>query len=132
MPDENPNLAQEPKAWYRGLSRYHWLVLILATMGWMFDTMDQQFFNLAREPAMAELLSFDSLGLGREKLGKAVQKFYSAADLDGLAKAGTITDEQVDQALTDAQGQRRDSVSGKQLARMIGESILASQYDEIG
>jgi len=132
MPDETPHLAQEPKAWYRGLNRYHWWVLILATMGWMFDTMDQQFFNLAREPAMTELLSFNALDLGREKLGKAMQEVYSAADLNGLARAGIITDEQADQALTDAQGQPRDSVSGKELACMIGESILASDYDKIG
>jgi MFS family permease len=30
-------------------------VLIVAALGWLFDTMDQQLFNLARGPAMAEL-----------------------------------------------------------------------------
>jgi len=42
--------------WYRGLTRYHWFVLIVAALGWMFDTMDQQLFNLARKPAITELL----------------------------------------------------------------------------
>ncbi len=42
--------------WYQGLTRYHWFVLIVASMGWMFDTMDQQLFNLARRPAIIELL----------------------------------------------------------------------------
>jgi MFS family permease len=42
--------------WYRELNRYHWFVLIVATLGWMFDTMDQQLFNLARRPAILELL----------------------------------------------------------------------------
>src|SRR5256885_1167658 len=42
--------------WYRELTRYHWFVLAVASMGWMFDTMAQQLFNLARKPAITELL----------------------------------------------------------------------------
>ena len=43
--------------WYKELNRYHWFVLIVAALGWLFDTMDQQLFNLARVPAMRELLA---------------------------------------------------------------------------
>ncbi len=42
--------------WYKELTRYHWFVLSVAIMGWMFDTMAQQLFNLARKPAIRELL----------------------------------------------------------------------------
>ena len=42
--------------WYRELSRYQWLVFIIASLGWMFDTMDQQLFNLARRPAIVDLV----------------------------------------------------------------------------
>jgi MFS family permease len=42
--------------WYAGLTRYHWFVLAVASLGWLFDTMDQQLFTLARKPAMTELL----------------------------------------------------------------------------
>ena len=42
--------------WYRGLTGYHWFVLAIASLGWMFDTMAQQLFNLARRPAMIDLL----------------------------------------------------------------------------
>ena len=42
--------------WYRELTGYHWFVLSVASMGWMFDTMAQQLFNLARKPAITELL----------------------------------------------------------------------------
>src|ERR1041384_973785 len=48
--------AGEKYAWYKELTRYHWFVVIMASVGWMFDTMDQQLFNLARKPAIAELL----------------------------------------------------------------------------
>jgi MFS family permease len=45
-----------PVPWYRELSRYQWLVFIVASLGWMFDTMDQQLFNLARRPAIVDLM----------------------------------------------------------------------------
>ena len=46
----------EPGAWYKELNRYHWFVLLAACLGWLFDTMDQQLFTLARRPAMLDLL----------------------------------------------------------------------------
>src|SRR5438309_8414999 len=42
--------------WWRLLTRYHWFVFTVAALGWLFDTMDQQLFNLARAPAVNELL----------------------------------------------------------------------------
>lgn len=53
-PNEEPDLAKKP--WYKGLTRYHWFVLIVAALGWLFDTMDQQLFVLARPAAMKELV----------------------------------------------------------------------------
>jgi MFS family permease len=38
------------------LTGYHWFVLVACSLGWLFDTMDQQLFNLARKPAMISLL----------------------------------------------------------------------------
>ncbi len=45
-----------PKRWYDGLTGYHWLVLVVASLGWLFDTMDQWLYVLARQPAITELL----------------------------------------------------------------------------
>ena len=47
----------DPKAgpWYKELTRYHWFVFAIAAGGWLADCMDQQLFNLARDPAIAEL-----------------------------------------------------------------------------
>src|SRR5580658_8791821 len=44
------------RRWYRQLNGYHWLVLTVATMAWSFDCLNQQIFNLARTPAMSDLL----------------------------------------------------------------------------
>lgn len=35
---------------------YHWLVVIIASAGWLFDCMDQRLFILSRESALTELL----------------------------------------------------------------------------
>ncbi|MCI0534846.1 MAG: MFS transporter [Verrucomicrobiales bacterium] len=42
--------------WWKLLNRYHWFVLIVAALGWLFDCLDQQLFLLARVPAMKSLL----------------------------------------------------------------------------
>ena len=44
------------KPWWKEVTWYHWLVLILAASGWLFDCMGQRIFVLAREPALRELL----------------------------------------------------------------------------
>jgi MFS family permease len=49
-------MNERPYRWYRELNRYHWFVLTVAALGWLFDTMDQQLFALARRPAMVELV----------------------------------------------------------------------------
>jgi hypothetical protein len=55
-------------SWYRELSRYQWFVFIVASLGRMFDTMDQQLFNLARRPAIVDLMKVfpgDPVGAAR-------------------------------------------------------------------
>ena len=49
-----PNAAARP--WWREVTLYHWLVLLLAAGGWLFDCMGQRIFVLARQPAMKQLL----------------------------------------------------------------------------
>ncbi len=42
--------------WYQGLDRYCWVVLLIAALGWLFDTMDQNLYNLVRQPSLVDLL----------------------------------------------------------------------------
>ncbi|MCC6793679.1 MAG: MFS transporter [Candidatus Hydrogenedentes bacterium] len=46
-----------PRRWYEGLTGYHWLVLVVAALGWSFDTMDQWLYVLVKTPAIADLLA---------------------------------------------------------------------------
>src|SRR5260221_5507479 len=52
------DLSQESAGlrWYQGVPRYAWLVLAIAALGWLFDTMDQHLFNLVRQTSITELL----------------------------------------------------------------------------
>ena len=42
--------------WYRGVTRYQWLVLAIACSGWIFDVFEGQIFAVFKTPAMADLL----------------------------------------------------------------------------
>jgi MFS family permease len=41
--------------WYRELSTYHWWVLGVCSLGWLFDTMNMRMFILARSAALGAL-----------------------------------------------------------------------------
>ncbi len=43
--------------WWRTFTREHWYVFIVASLAWLFDCLDQQVFNLARDGAMEDLLT---------------------------------------------------------------------------
>lgn len=77
-------------AWWRLLNRYQWFVLVVAALGWLLDCMDQQLFNLARVPAMRDLLKTT---LGQPPTPAQVGEFagYSTAIfLLGWASGGLV------------------------------------------
>jgi len=43
--------------WYSGIGRYQWLVLIIASAGWVFDVYESQIFNLTRADLLKDLLN---------------------------------------------------------------------------
>ncbi|MDA0835941.1 MAG: MFS transporter [Planctomycetota bacterium] len=75
--------------WYKELTRYHWYVLIVAALGWLFDTMDQQLFVLARVPALTELMTVDGvkpdITMVSEKSGLVTAIFLIGWASGGLA-----------------------------------------------
>ena len=42
--------------WYHGVTRYQWLILIIASAGWVFDVYEGQIFNLTRIQLLSEIL----------------------------------------------------------------------------
>ncbi|MFI5381271.1 MAG: MFS transporter [Tepidisphaerales bacterium] len=51
--------AQANLKWYRGLDRYCWIVLTVACLAWLFDTMDQNLYNLVRPASLRTLLAHE-------------------------------------------------------------------------
>jgi MFS family permease len=75
--------------WYRELTRYHWFVFVVAALGWLFDCLDQQLFNLARKPAMHDLLqatlgTVPDNGMVDEYAGHATAIFLMGWAIGGL------------------------------------------------
>ncbi|MEO8483763.1 MAG: MFS transporter [Acidobacteriota bacterium] len=52
---------------FDGVTSYHWLVVVIASCGWLFDCMDQRLFILARESALKDLLRADPAALASLK-----------------------------------------------------------------
>jgi MFS family permease len=42
--------------WTRQVTRYQWTVLLVAWLGWVFDSMDGTLFSLVQKPSMTELM----------------------------------------------------------------------------
>ncbi|MBZ5727470.1 MAG: MFS transporter [Acidobacteriia bacterium] len=72
-------------SWTRDLNPYQWFVVAVASVGWMFDTMAQQLFNLARVPALRDLLGgHASAGVVAEQAGYATMIFMIGWAVGGV------------------------------------------------
>ncbi|HKW29428.1 MAG TPA: MFS transporter, partial [Verrucomicrobiae bacterium] len=43
-------------SWRRGVTPYQWLVLFVAWLGWVFDSMDSTIYALVLQPALRDLM----------------------------------------------------------------------------
>ena len=50
------NQAMNHTSWHHGVTRYQWLVLFIAWLGWVFDSMDATIYAIVLHPALEELL----------------------------------------------------------------------------
>lgn len=66
--DSKPDTSDPNVPWYKTLTRYHWFVLGVAALGWLFDCLDQQLFVLARPAVMKDLYKSDNFSV--ENLSK--------------------------------------------------------------
>lgn len=86
MPANPPGSPDTPRhrAWWHSLTRYHWFVLVVAALGWLFDCLDQQLFNIARVPAMKDLLGTADMRVVTEYGGYATAIFLVGWAAGGL------------------------------------------------
>ncbi len=83
--------------WYRELTGYHWFVLMVCTLGWMFDCLDQQLFNIARKQAVTDLVgdseaveTFATLATSMLLVGWATGGIFFGIMGDRLGRARTM------------------------------------------
>ncbi len=96
------NAATSPvrsSSWLKEVSRYQWLVLLVAWLGWVFDSMDGTLYSMVQRPAMTELVgqsaaaSYSSIVFSVTLIGWAIGGivFGVVADYIGRTKALVIT-----------------------------------------
>jgi MFS family permease len=86
--------------WYAGIGRYQWLVLVIASLGWVFDVFEGQVFVASMNEVWRELLPpqtpegtrrfFDHLALGAFLAGGAVGGVLFGALGDRIGRARTM------------------------------------------
>lgn len=78
----SPPAPTDGRPWYKMLTRYHWFVLMVAALGWLFDCLDQQLFVLARPAAMKSLVPAEETpeltDLSRRQYGDIVTSIFIA------------------------------------------------------
>jgi len=50
-------IAEADRPWYSGVTGYQWLVLLIASLGWIFDVFEGQIFVACMNEAMPDLLA---------------------------------------------------------------------------
>src|SRR4051812_38139205 len=78
--------AQERGPWYEGVTRYQWLVLAIASAGWVFDVFEGQIFGSCMNEALPVLLR----GSGLEDYKETFINVGLAAFMAGGALGGVI------------------------------------------
>jgi len=55
-----PIETTQSSRWYAGVTRYQWLVLLIASLGWVFDVFEGQIFVASMKEAMPSLVEKDT------------------------------------------------------------------------
>jgi MFS family permease len=76
-------ITSTPAPWWRAFTREHWFVFVVASLAWLFDCLDQQIFNLARDGAMEALIP-------DRKLATEYGPYTTSVFLAGWAVGGLI------------------------------------------
>lgn len=87
----NP-LNESSGPWYRGVTRYEWLVLIIASLGWIFDVYEGQIFNLTRNQLLQEILSVDPGHPDLKKYGDRLLGIFLLGGMFGGIFFGSLAD----------------------------------------
>jgi MFS family permease len=83
--NENPQDG-EPRRFWAEVTGYQWLVLVVAWLGWVFDSMDSTLYAMVLQPALHDLLGSESSIHGIEWYGGIIFSVF----LIGWALGGVL------------------------------------------
>ena len=83
--------SQIPR-WYGEVTGYQWLVLFIASAGWVFDTFEGQIFNITRGQMLAELLQTSAGNLNAKCWGDLFLAVFLIGGTVGGILFGTLAD----------------------------------------
>ena len=86
--------------WYEGITSYQWLVLLIASLGWIFDVFEGQIFVASMRDAMpallgtkadsASVISWNNLAFGFFLFGGAVGGVLFGVISDRIGRSKTM------------------------------------------
>lgn len=82
--------AQGP--WYAGVTRYEWLVLAIASAGWIFDAFEGQIFNITRNQLLADILKAGGTDAAIKRYGDVFLAIFLAGGTFGGMLFGSMAD----------------------------------------
>jgi MFS family permease len=80
------------RKWYSGVTRYQWLVLLVASLGWVFDAFEGQLFNLTRGAMLSEILGVQPGDPEAKKWGDIFLGIFLAGGTFGGLLFGSLGD----------------------------------------
>jgi MFS family permease len=78
--------------WYAGVTRYQWLVLVIASAGWVFDAFEGQLFNITRVHLLSDLLDVRSDSPEIKRWGDILLAVFLVGGTAGGVAFGMLAD----------------------------------------
>ncbi len=81
-----------PTRWYQEVTAYQWLVLAIASAGWIFDVFEGQIYALTRDQMLAELLNTSDAAGGAKFWGDIFLAVFLIGGAFGGVMFGSLAD----------------------------------------
>lgn len=87
-----PDLAATTSKWYHGVTSYQWLILIIASAGWVFDVYEGQIFVITRGQLLKDVLHVPANDPSIGAWGDKLNSFFLLGGTIGGILFGSLAD----------------------------------------
>lgn len=85
-------MVDSKTAWYQGITKYQWLILLIASAGWVFDVYEGQIFNITRNQMLADILKLPASDPSIRKYGDIFLGIFLLGGTVGGILFGSLAD----------------------------------------